>query len=520
MGSSHSVEIPGGGTEGYHVLKVQDNSPGQKAGLEAFFDFIIAIAGTRLDQDNDMLKELLKQNVDKPVKLVVYSSKTQTVRELTLTPSSGWGGQGLLGVSIRFCSFEGANEHVWHILEVHPNSPAEAAGLRAYSDYVIGADAIRHENDDLFTLIETHEQQPLKMYVYNIDDDACREVTIKPNSHWGGEGALGCGIGYGYLHRIPIQAGNAAVAKPPTTIPSSTNVSSPMTKTLPVPVIPATATSTVIAPSLPYVPPLSNTFTVAPTVATSAVLATPTTIQQDSAITAPTQSVFKAYFNPDDNTPDLITKSEPNAIDNDKDKSSDLLQQPTENVTTTEAVQPPSPVSNTIPNDSSVQQTQSVPETTYVPATSLPPPSNLYIPGVIETPSSIANMTLPPAQLPYPQATAPPTQNAASTIPMYSTGMQQYMSSPAALSYPAAQTIPSYPQMQPSMGGLYPTQSTPMPPQMATYQQQQQQLTQQATPLVPVMAPTTISTPIMPPPTTSSVNPYTTPPPTSTVFTN
>jgi hypothetical protein len=27
-----------------------------------------------------------------------------------------WGGQGLLGVSIRFCSFEGANENVWHIL--------------------------------------------------------------------------------------------------------------------------------------------------------------------------------------------------------------------------------------------------------------------------------------------------------------------------------------------------------------------------------------------------------------------
>ena len=32
--------------------------------------------------------------------------------------STLWGGQGLLGVSIRFCSFEGANENVWHILEV------------------------------------------------------------------------------------------------------------------------------------------------------------------------------------------------------------------------------------------------------------------------------------------------------------------------------------------------------------------------------------------------------------------
>jgi len=33
-----------------------------------------------------------------------------------------WGGQGLLGVSIRFCSFEGANENVWHVLVSALNS--------------------------------------------------------------------------------------------------------------------------------------------------------------------------------------------------------------------------------------------------------------------------------------------------------------------------------------------------------------------------------------------------------------
>lgn len=96
--------------------QVQDNSPGQIAGLEAFFDFIIAIERTRLDQDNDTLKELLKQNIDKPIKMTVYSSKSQSIRDVQITPSATWGGQGLLGVSIRFCSFEGANENVWHIL--------------------------------------------------------------------------------------------------------------------------------------------------------------------------------------------------------------------------------------------------------------------------------------------------------------------------------------------------------------------------------------------------------------------
>jgi hypothetical protein len=48
--------------------------------------------------------------------MTIYSSKTQSVREVTIIPSTTWGGQGLLGVSIRFCSFEGANENVWHIL--------------------------------------------------------------------------------------------------------------------------------------------------------------------------------------------------------------------------------------------------------------------------------------------------------------------------------------------------------------------------------------------------------------------
>lgn len=188
-GSWSSEEVPGGGTEGYHVLRVQDGSPGHKAGLEAFFDFIVAIGNTRLNQDNDTLKDLLKANIEKPVKMAVYSSKTQTVREVTIIPSHNWGGQGLLGVSIRFCSFEGANENVWHVLELQPNSPADLAGLKSETDYIIGADSVLHESEDLFTLIENHEGKPLRLYVYNTETDSCREVTITPNGAWGGEGA-------------------------------------------------------------------------------------------------------------------------------------------------------------------------------------------------------------------------------------------------------------------------------------------------------------------------------------------
>jgi len=256
MGGSQSLQIPGGGTEGYHVLRVQDGSPGQRAGLESFFDFIVAIGNTRLDQDNETLKDMLKQNVEREIKLTVYSSKTQTIRELGIIPSQMWGGQGLLGVSIRFCSFEGANENVWHILEVHPNSPAFLAGLLSHSDYIIGADSVLHESEDLFTLVEAHEGRQLKLYVYNTESDACREVTITPNSQWGGEGSLGCGIGYGYLHRIPLRAvlpgsvpvsATAGVEKLP---PPETDSSALAT--------PANPLELGAAPTIPTLPPTSN----------------------------------------------------------------------------------------------------------------------------------------------------------------------------------------------------------------------------------------------------------------------
>lgn len=50
------------------------------------------------------------------MKLEVFSMKTMKVREVEVVPSNMWGGQGLLGASVRFCSFRRASEHVWHVL--------------------------------------------------------------------------------------------------------------------------------------------------------------------------------------------------------------------------------------------------------------------------------------------------------------------------------------------------------------------------------------------------------------------
>lgn len=45
--------------------------------------------------------------------------------------------------------------------------------------------------------------RPLSLYVYNNEYDVTRTVTITPARGWGGDGALGCVLGFGALHRVP-----------------------------------------------------------------------------------------------------------------------------------------------------------------------------------------------------------------------------------------------------------------------------------------------------------------------------
>ena len=46
-------------------------------------------------------------------------------------------------------------------------------------------------------------ERPLRLLVYNHEYDITRPVTITPSRNWGGQGALGCVLGFGALHRIP-----------------------------------------------------------------------------------------------------------------------------------------------------------------------------------------------------------------------------------------------------------------------------------------------------------------------------
>lgn len=98
-----------------------------------------------------------------------------------------------------------STEDVWHILDVIPDSPADAAGLLPYGDYIVGTpEGNVHGEAGLGELVEDYLSRTLRLYVYNHEYGVTRLVTITPSRSWGGTGALGCVLVFGALHRLPI----------------------------------------------------------------------------------------------------------------------------------------------------------------------------------------------------------------------------------------------------------------------------------------------------------------------------
>ena len=108
-----------------------------------------------------------------------------------------------LGLTLQWTSIS-STEDVWHILDVIPDSPADVAGLLPYGDYIVGTPEgnVRGEAG-LGELVEDYLSRSLRLWVYNCEYAVTRLVSITPSRSWGGEGALGCVLGFGALHRVP-----------------------------------------------------------------------------------------------------------------------------------------------------------------------------------------------------------------------------------------------------------------------------------------------------------------------------
>lgn len=194
---------------GFHVLAADaESSMGADAGLEPYFDFLVGVDGHRFTQRTDQL--LLERAFphalaeDRPVTLDVWSCKGSIVRSVSLPV-----GARTLGLVLQWSPVSIVHD-VWHILDVATGSPAHAAGLISYEDYVIGAaegtgTLIGAGEGALGLLAGDYEgkQEAMQLYVYSHPHEVVRRVEVLPRRDWGGGGLLGCGVGYGLLHRIP-----------------------------------------------------------------------------------------------------------------------------------------------------------------------------------------------------------------------------------------------------------------------------------------------------------------------------
>lgn len=184
------------GAFGFQVLR----NANTEIALEPWFDFIIGINGRTIDNaDPTLFSTEVRNCAGATISLGVYSAKGQVIREIYAGVPQDQG----LGLQLQWSPLS-LGEDVWHILDVMPNSPADVAGLLPYSDYVIGSpEGVLRGDGGLGELVEEFMNRPLRLYVYNNEYDVTRMITITPAKNWGGEGALGCVLGYGALHRIP-----------------------------------------------------------------------------------------------------------------------------------------------------------------------------------------------------------------------------------------------------------------------------------------------------------------------------
>ena len=190
---------------GFQVLR--NTNP--NIALDPWFDFIIGINGRTIDNaDPTLFTTEVRNCAGATISLGVWSAKGQAIREIYAgVPHDNNEG---LGLQLQWSPLS-LGEDVWHILDVMPNSPADVAGFLPYSDYVIGSpEGVLRGDGGLGELVEEFMDRSLRLYVYNSEYDVTRMITITPAKNWGGEGALGCVLGYGALHRIP-----AALTEPP-----------------------------------------------------------------------------------------------------------------------------------------------------------------------------------------------------------------------------------------------------------------------------------------------------------------
>ena len=168
MGASESLE-------GYRVIEVSDNSPASEAGLKSYLDFIIAANGLKLSPNNTF-QTIISKSKDCRVFLRVFNVMTQAMRDVVVVPREGWGGDGLMGATIRWEDCIEGN--LLRIMNVIPGSKAEAAGLVALKEYVMGTQEETVTSIDRLAML-MRKSDSIVIFVYNSEEQNVRKICLE-----------------------------------------------------------------------------------------------------------------------------------------------------------------------------------------------------------------------------------------------------------------------------------------------------------------------------------------------------
>jgi len=219
-----------GSPQGFQVARVLQGSPAHAAELCPFFDIITAVDGKSLSLERpEFFKEYIRSKKGVDVLFEVFNLRIRAFRDIHLVPNDTWGGAGLLGCSIEWQSAEKALEASWHIVGVHPQSPAALAGLVADRHYILGMQPPEEHAVSLFkdgggelqlrlqqwralrSTNATTVDSTLLLLVFDAEVNEVKEALVDM-----GEGdSFGFDIANGLLHLIAtVAAGQAGAALP------------------------------------------------------------------------------------------------------------------------------------------------------------------------------------------------------------------------------------------------------------------------------------------------------------------
>lgn len=86
--------------QGIRVLEVFPKSPAQEAQLVPNKDYLLGTTEV-LFRDMDELAEIVNLSMGHTIRIYVYNSDSESIREVSITPNLSWGGEGAIGADIR-----------------------------------------------------------------------------------------------------------------------------------------------------------------------------------------------------------------------------------------------------------------------------------------------------------------------------------------------------------------------------------------------------------------------------------